>query len=89
MADYLISDHAREQMQRRQIPQEIVDNVVSLPGQVIDVHPGREVRQSLVAMGKSSRKFLIRIIVDTDRDTHEIVTVYRTSKISKYWRDDL
>jgi len=89
MGNYLISGHARAQMRRRQIPQEIVDKVVSLPGQVIEICAGREVRQSLEKMGEPSRKFLVRVVVDMDRDPCEVVTVYRTRKISKYWRDDI
>jgi hypothetical protein len=32
---------------------------------------------------------LLRVFVDVDRDPPEVVTVYRTSKIEKYWRTDL
>jgi hypothetical protein len=42
---------------------------------------GREVWQSLMPEGS-----LLRVIIDVDRSPPEIVTVYRTSKISKYWR---
>ena len=31
-------------------------------------------------------RYLVRVIVDVDRDMPEVVTVYRTSKIEKYWR---
>ena len=47
--------------------------------------PGRDVLQSRVTMG--GRKYLIRVFVDWDRKPAEVVTVYRTSKIGKYWRD--
>jgi len=30
--------------------------------------------------------YLVRVFVDMDRHPAEIVTVYRTSKVSKYWR---
>lgn len=45
------------------------------------VRNGREVWQSLMPEGS-----LLRVIIDVDRSPPEIVTVYRTSKISKYWR---
>ena len=32
--------------------------------------------------------YLLRVFVDTDREPPEVVTVYRTSKITKYWRAD-
>lgn len=28
----------------------------------------------------------MRVFVDVDREPAEVVTVYRTSKIAKYWR---
>ena len=36
-------------------------------------------------MGEGRRRYLVRVIVDVDRDMPEVVTVYRTSKIEKYW----
>jgi len=32
--------------------------------------------------------YLIRVVVDVDRQPAEVVTVYRTSKIAKYWVPD-
>jgi hypothetical protein len=31
--------------------------------------------------------YLVRVFVDVDRDPAEVVTAYRTSKISKYWEE--
>jgi hypothetical protein len=42
---------------------------------------GGEVWQSLLQSG-----FLLRVFIDIDRTPMEVVTVYRTSKIDKYWR---
>jgi hypothetical protein len=50
------------------------------------VRPGREVRQSRIADAASGKLQLVRVIVDTGHDTDTIVTVYRTSKVRKYWR---
>ena len=36
-------------------------------------------------MGVPARMYLIRVVVDIDRHPAEVVTVYRTSKIPKYW----
>jgi hypothetical protein len=44
------------------------------------VRPGREVWQSVLASGH-----LLRVFIDIDRIPCEIVTVYRTSKVAKYW----
>ena len=36
-------------------------------------------------MGEPEKEYLVRVFVDIDRDPAEVVTVYRTSKIDKYW----
>lgn len=36
-------------------------------------------------MGEPEKYYLVRVFVDVDRDPAEIVTVYRTSRIEKYW----
>ena len=35
------------------------------------------------------QEYLVRVFVDIDRVPAEVVTSYRTSKVSKYWRDDV
>jgi hypothetical protein len=32
------------------------------------------------------KRYLVRAFVDVDRSPAEVVTVYRTSRIAKYWR---
>ena len=39
-------------------------------------------------MGATGQEYLVRVFVDIDRDPAELVTVYRTSKIGKYWRTE-
>jgi Domain of unknown function (DUF4258) len=83
---YRVSSHARFEMQRRAIDEETVKQVLSQPEQERAVRPGRVLRQSRITIGGGGRRYLVRLIVDVDRDVPEIVTVYRTSKIEKYWR---
>ena len=49
---------------------------------------GRVVLQSRIAMGFPERTYLVRVFVDVDRTPAEIVTVYRTGKVSKYWSEE-
>ena len=84
--DYRISAHARSEMRRRAIDEETVKQVLFQPEQEIPVRLGRVLRQSRITMGEGRRRYLVRVIVDVDRDVPEVVTVYRTSKIEKYWR---
>ena len=49
-----------------------------------DRGPGRDVLQSRIAF--AGKTYLFRVFVDIDRDPAEVVTIYRTSRIAKYWR---
>ena len=85
---YRLTEHAREQMAHRQINEDDVGDVLSAPEQIEIVRQGRSVYQSRIEVGKPPHKFLLRVFVDVDRKPPEVVTVYRTSKIAKYWRVD-
>jgi hypothetical protein len=36
---------------------------------------------------RGGKPWLVRVGVDVDRNPPEIVTVYRTSNVRRYWRD--
>ncbi len=74
-------------MQRRRLSEEMIRAVLAAPEQRLDVRPGRVVLQSRIPVGAPARTFVVRVFVDVDRDPAEVVTVYRTSKISKYWEE--
>jgi hypothetical protein len=83
---HTITPHAQFEMRRRGIDAETVEYVLSAPEQRIPVRAGRDVLQSRLAFGGVT--YLIRVFVDIDCVPAEVVTVYRTSKIDKYWRAD-
>ncbi|RME73381.1 MAG: DUF4258 domain-containing protein [Chloroflexi bacterium] len=83
---YRLTDHARFEMERRHITEEEIALVLSTPEQVQIVRPGRAVYQSRLKYGEPAKIYLLRIFVDIDRQPAEVVTVYRTSKVEKYWR---
>ena len=86
MNNALISDHAGEQMLRRGITEQQVRAILSQQEELVVVRPGRVVVQALVQMGESQTNYLIRVFVDVDRTPPEVVTVYKTSRIEKYRR---
>ena len=86
IAEYVLTTHAEFEMQRRGIGKEVARQVISTPEQRIDVRPGRVVLQSRLT--HEGRAYLVRVFVDVDRRPAEVVTVYRTSRVSKYWRED-
>jgi hypothetical protein len=86
--NYLITPHAAFEMQRRGLDEALVRSVLSAPEQRATVRAGREVLQSRKILGPRAKPYLIRVFVDVDRNPAEVVTVYKTSKVAKYWEAD-
>jgi hypothetical protein len=86
LPDYVITDHARWEIGRRGLFEDMIWRVLDAPEQRLEVRPGRVVLQSQFAMGEPPKQYLVRVFVDVDRRPAEVVTAYRTSKIPKYWR---
>lgn len=86
--NFVITGHALFEMKRRGMSEDIVRRVLTSPEQRFDLRPGRVALQSRMMMGMPERAYLVRVIVDVDCQPAEVVTVYRTSKIAKYWRTE-
>ncbi|ABU56404.1 MULTISPECIES: DUF4258 domain-containing protein [Roseiflexus] len=85
IAHYRISEHARNEMSRRQISESEITSVLAAPEQVEIVREGRAVYQSRFQIGDPPKLYLVRVFVDVDVIPPVVVTVYRTSKVAKYW----
>jgi len=81
----VVSEHARRQAARRGLSELVMLGVVSAPEQVVEVRPGREIRQSRIVDTKGVT-YLLRVVTDRADQDIRVVTVYRTSKVRKYWR---
>lgn len=86
MKRVIVTGHALHQMQRRSISEDLVKNIIEAPEQSEEVRPGRLVLQSKIMMGEPPSQFVIRVFVDVVGESLEVVTVYRTRKVEKYWR---
>ena len=78
-----ITTHARFEMSRRGIRLADVVAVVRHPGQILPSVKGRKIYQSRI--GPTGR-VLLRVIVRERATAYHVITAYKTSKISKYWR---
>lgn len=87
VAGFLLTEHADWQMRRRGLSRELVSAVLTGPEQRIGVRPGREVWQSKHSPERAGKLYLIRVVLDLDRLPPEIVTVYKTSRVDKYWKN--
>lgn len=81
---YRLSDHAREEAERRGIPEDMVDRIMRSPEQILETHSNRKIYQSRIEIG--DKRYIIRAIVE-QANPLVVITVYRTSKIEKYWSE--
>ena len=85
IGEFVISGHARLEMQRRDVTDDMVQHVVAAAEQCFPVRDGRVVLQSRVTMGRPPKMYLVCVLVDDiDRRPAEVVTVYRTTRVNKY-----
>ncbi len=81
--NFVLTDHAKQEALRRQITLGWIKSTMAQPEQVIPGTNRRKVFQSrIVTDGKT---YLVRLVVEDWHQLPVIVTVYRTSKIEKYW----
>ena len=81
--NFHLSAHAQAEMQRRGIPQSVLDSVLAAPEQKVPDHDTIVCYQSHVTI--NNKPYLLRVMVEESKQPPVVVTVYRTSKISKYW----
>ena len=84
---FRITDHAVQEMERRQIPRQVLDEILAAPQQIVKSRGNRSVYQSQIVFS-CGRMYLVRVVVDDTVDEPVVLTVYRTSRISKYWRTE-
>lgn len=63
---------------------DLVRKVLQQPEQIVPAHGGCKAFQSRADFG-SGKVYLLRIIVDDRSQPGRVITVYKTSKITKYW----
>jgi hypothetical protein len=83
--DFVLTKHAIAEAGRRGIPLDVVRAVASAPEQIVDGYGGLRVYQSRVEFD-GGRRYLVRVVVNDAVEPGRVVTVYRTTKIGKYWR---
>jgi hypothetical protein len=81
----IYSRHAEEQLKERKLSKNLVSRILAKPDQVLAGQKGRRIAQAIV--GEEGVEFLVRVVYEEEGDITEVVTVYRTTKIKKYWRN--
>ena len=83
--NFKFSKHALEELERRQIPRTTIERVLESPEQKLPVLEKIICYQSRVNFG--GKQYLLRVMVYEAAEQSVVVTVYRTSKIRKYWKE--
>ncbi|GHT19334.1 hypothetical protein AGMMS49965_22620 [Bacteroidia bacterium] len=85
---FIFSQHAEEQLMRRGINRSLVVAVVENPDEVIeDDEQDVVIYQSIIK--ESGQSFLLRVFVNKNKQPIVIVTLYKTTKISKYYESEI
>jgi len=72
-------------MKRRELPENLVDAILQNPQQIVNEYGNRKAFQSIIDLG-TGKDYLVRVIVNDTVEPAKVVTVYKTSRIKKYWR---
>lgn len=83
--NFELSSHAQAELTNRNIPRQVVELILDSPGQILE-EDGLKVYQGQFT-ATSGKIYLLRVFINDQVNPVKVVTVYRTSKIKKYWRD--
>jgi len=87
--DFVFSKHAEEQMQRRGIDRKDVETVVLRPDQTLTDYENKDITIFQSLTKEDGQMFLLRVFVNTTKLPNVIVTLYRTTKIQKYYESEI
>jgi hypothetical protein len=81
---FQFSKHVLKELEKRRIPQQLVESVLDAPEQKAPEVDDITCYQSRVE--SSGKTYVLRVMVNETVSPAMVVTVYRTSKVAKYWR---
>ena len=83
--EVVIAGHASFEAERRNIQEEFIRDVVKNPQQKLPSKKGRVIVQNRYYDKLENKEMLIRVIGIETSEKFEVITVYKTSRINKYW----
>lgn len=72
-------------MNRRGIGEEQVYETVRSPDQLVQGYRGRKIAQKKYR--RKGKEYLLRAVLEEHFEETQVITVYITSKIDRYWKD--
>lgn len=82
---YKLLPHLERQAREREINLKIIKETLTNPQQIVPEPKGLKIAQSKYHDKEIDKDYLIRVIFREERGLRIGVTVYKTSKIKKYW----
>ncbi len=79
--------HAQERLVERGINEKLVKDALQHPDQVIVVGKNKILHKRYYDPYRR-KNYLLRLFIEQHAEVWIICSVYRTSKINKYWRDE-
>ena len=79
--------HARERLVERGIDIKLVRSALEKPDQIITMGK-QKIIHKLYQETSCHKEYLLRVFIEDFEEEQVIRTVYRTSKVSKYWRNE-
>jgi len=76
-------------MNRRQISEELVKSAIKNPEQRYIARKGRVALQSKYKNSIEQKEMLLRVIGKEVNEVFIVITAYKTSKIEKYWKEEM
>mgnify|MGYP001560763918 CR=1 FL=1 len=84
---YKLLPHLERQAREREINLKIIKDTITNQQQIVPEPKGLKIAQSKYYDKEKNKDYLIRIIFREEKDLRIGVTVYKTSKIKKYWKE--
>ncbi len=84
----MITEHAHFEAQRRDIDLELVLSITEHPQEKIPSKKNRFVYQSKYYDKITEKEMLLRVIVESIESTLKVISVFKISKIEKYWIEE-
>jgi len=84
----VFSEHALFEMEFRKINKEEIERLIGHPMQKLPAKKNRIIMQKRYNDDIENKEMLLRVIGKELENSFHVITVYKTSKIEKYWKEN-
>ncbi len=85
---FVFSEHALFEMEFRKINKEEIERLIEHPMQKLPAKKNRIIMQKRYNDDIENKEMLLRVIGEELENSFHVITVYKTSKIEKYWKEN-